>query len=194
MRVSSRQPCRGLLRIIAAFYHSRRKGEEQHVEPYTFFETAVSAVERLRRRNGSRGRLLSGGGAGSGALPGVPDDIVVEIPAVVNKQEIHRIQVDPLPPKIMLTQIQPMVLSLERTLLAIKSQDRSLLLWELLDANETRSYAQAEETLEAILGQEYNREMNDYFRWPQGWEANGVAQTPVWDDPPLRAREAVAAD
>ena len=129
-----------------------------------------------------------------GALPGVPDDIVVEIPAVVNKDGIHRIQVDPLPPKIMLTQILPLVLSLERTLLAIKTGDRSLLLWELLDANETRSYAQAEEALDAILGQDFNGEMNEYFRWPAGWEANGISRTPVRDDPVIRAEEAVAAD
>ena len=110
-----------------------------------------------------------------GALPGVPDDIVVEIPAVVNKEGIHRIHVEPLPPKIMLTQILPLVLSLERTLLALKTGDRSLLLWEMLDANETRSYAQAEEALEAILGQDFHREMNDYFRWPKGWDANGIS-------------------
>ena len=85
---------------------------------------------------------------------------------MVNKEGIHRIQVDPLPPKIMLTQILPLVLSLERTLLAIKTGDRSLLLWELLDSNETRSYAQAEEALEAILGQDFHSEMNEYFRWP----------------------------
>ena len=129
-----------------------------------------------------------------GALSGVPDDIVVEIPAVVNKDGIHRIQVEPLPPKIMLTQILPLILSLERTLLAIKTGDRSLLLWELLDANETRSYAQAEEALEAILSQDFHREMDEYFRWPSGWEANGIGRTPVKDDPVLRAEEAVAAD
>ena len=113
---------------------------------------------------------------------------------MVNKEGIHRIQVDPLPQKIMLTQILPLVLSLERTLLAIETGDRSLLLWELLDANDTRSYAQAEETLEAILGQGYNREMDEYFRWPSNWEANGISRTPVRDDPVLRAEEAVAAD
>ncbi len=129
-----------------------------------------------------------------GALPGVPDDIVVEAPAIVNKKGIQPMRLDPLPPKIMLTQILPLVLSLERTLLAIKTQDRSLLLWSLLDDNDTRSYAQAEEVLDAILGQDYNREMNDYYRWPAGWEVNGAAQTPVQDDPALRAREAVPAD
>lgn len=129
-----------------------------------------------------------------GALPGVPDDIAVEIPAVVNKEGIHRIQVDPLPPKIMLTQILPLVLSLERTLLAIESGDRSLLLWELLDDNDTRSYAQAEEALEAILGQGYNREMDEYFQWPSKWDSNGISRSPVRDDPVLRAEEAAAAD
>ena len=125
-----------------------------------------------------------------GALPGVPDDIAVEIPAVVNRDGIHRIQVDPLPPKIIL----PLVLSLERTLLAIETGDRSLLLWELLDANDTRSYAQAEETLEAILGQGYNREMDEYFQWPSAWESNGISRTPVRDDPVLRAEGVAAAD
>lgn len=129
-----------------------------------------------------------------GALPGVPDDIAVEIPAIVNRSGIHRIPVEPLPQKIMLTQILPMILSLERTLLALKTGDRSLLLWELLDANETRSYAQAEEALGAILGQDFHREMDEFFQWPPGWEANGIANTPVQDDPALRSGEAIAAD
>ena len=67
-------------------------------------------------------------------------------------------------------------------------------MWELLDSNETRSYAQAEEALEAILGQDFHSEMNEYFRWPAGWEANGISSTPVRDDPVIRAEEAVAAD
>ena len=36
-----------------------------------------------------------------GALPGVPDDVVVEVPALVNQKGIQPIRVDPLPEKIM---------------------------------------------------------------------------------------------
>jgi alpha-galactosidase len=129
-----------------------------------------------------------------GALPGVPDDVVVEVPAIVNKKGIQPIRVPPLPPKIMLTQILPHVLSMERTLLALKTRDRSLLLWNLLDAKGTRSYAQAEAVLEAILDQPYNQGMDEYYRWPQGWEWNGTAQTPVRDDTQMPLSETVPAD
>jgi alpha-galactosidase len=119
-----------------------------------------------------------------GALPGVADNVVVEVPALVNRKGIQPIRVEPLPPKIMLTQILPHVLSMERTLLSIKTGDRSLLLWGLLDANGTQSYRQAESVLEGILSQDYNREMNEHYRWPEKWEHSGTAHTPVPDDLP----------
>jgi alpha-galactosidase len=129
-----------------------------------------------------------------GALPGVADDVVVEVPAIVNKKGIQPIRVPPLPPKIMLTQILPHVLSMERTLLALKTRDRSLLLWNLLEAQETHAYAQAEAVLEGILQQPYNRAMDEYYQWPQGWEWNGTAQTPVQDDAATPSPAAVPAD
>jgi alpha-galactosidase len=129
-----------------------------------------------------------------GALPGVPDNVVVEVPAIVNKLGIQPICVPPLPPKIMVTQILPHILSMERTLLALKTRDRSLLLWNLLDAQDTRSYAQAEAVLEGILSQAHNREMNDYYQWPEGWEWNGTAQTPVHDTTGASLPEAMPAD
>lgn len=114
-----------------------------------------------------------------GALPGVPDDVVVEVPAVVNKKGIQPLRVPPLPPKIMFEQILPHWLSMERTLLAIETGDRSILLWKMLDHHAIHSYHEAETLLDDLLNMEFNREMKDYFRWPEKWRANVSQPQPV---------------
>ena len=43
----------------------------------------------------------------NGALPGIPDDVAVEVPAIVNQKGIQPLRVEPLPPKIMLECIYP---------------------------------------------------------------------------------------
>jgi alpha-galactosidase len=104
-----------------------------------------------------------------GALAGLPDDVVVEVPAIVNKKGIQPICVGALPQKIMLEQIYPNWLNIERQLLALKTGDRSILLWNVLDNHQTRSYDQAMQVMEEILASPGNEEMNAYFKWPQGW-------------------------
>ncbi|MGC9347519.1 MAG: alpha-glucosidase AglA [Anaerolineae bacterium] len=105
----------------------------------------------------------------NGVLHGLPDDLVVEVPAVINQKGVRTMHVSQLPPKIMLEQIMPEWLNAERMLLAMETGDRSILLWELLDNHLTSSYDQAYETLEALLEQEGNEEMNAYFQWPENW-------------------------
>ena len=104
-----------------------------------------------------------------GVIEGLPDDVVVEVPAIVNQKGIQPIHVTPLPPKIMLEQILPMWLGMERSLLALKTGDRSILLWNVLDNHQTRSYDQAVAVLEDLLATEGNEEMNEYFKWPSNW-------------------------
>ena len=104
-----------------------------------------------------------------GALEGVPDNVVVEVPAIVNQKGIQPIHVGSLPPKIMLEQILPTWLRMERDLLAIKTGDRSILLWNVLDSHQTRSYEQAIAVLEDMLGMEFNQQMNEHFKWPASW-------------------------
>ena len=48
-----------------------------------------------------------------GALPGVPDHMVTELPVIIDKGGLHRIQLEPLPNKLMLEVIQPHVLAIE---------------------------------------------------------------------------------
>ena len=110
-----------------------------------------------------------------GALPGIPDNVAVEVPAIVNKNGIQPLRVEPLPRKVLLECIYPDWLSMERTLEALKSGDKSMLLYGILESHQTRSYDQAMEMLEALLAMEPNEPMayiediNDHYQWPSNW-------------------------
>ncbi len=98
-----------------------------------------------------------------GALPGIPDDVAVEVPAVVNQKGIQPLRVAPLPPKIMLERIWPNVLQMERHLLSFKTGDKSILLYNALESHQTRSYDQAVAALEDLMAMEGNEEMSAFF-------------------------------
>jgi alpha-galactosidase len=100
-----------------------------------------------------------------GALAGVPDNVVVEVPAIVNKKGIQPLRVEPLPAKILYEQILPEWLDMERELLAFKTGDRSMLLWNTLESPQTRSYDQAVGVLEALLAMPGNEDLNAYYRY-----------------------------
>jgi alpha-galactosidase len=111
----------------------------------------------------------------NGALRGIPDDVAVEVPAVVNRKGIQPLGVGSLPPKIMLEQIYPGWLRMEQTLEALKSGDKSMLLWGILESHQTRSYDQALQMLEALLAMEpnepmhYVKDINEHYGWPHIW-------------------------
>ena len=104
-----------------------------------------------------------------GALPGIPDDVVVEVPAIVNQKGIQPLRVGPLPPKIMWECIWPEILGMERNLLAFKTGDKSILLYGALESHQTRSYDEAVAVLEDLMGMEGNAEMAAFFEYPEGW-------------------------
>ena len=101
----------------------------------------------------------------NGALAGVPDNVVVEVPAIVNKIGIQPLRVEPLPDKILYEQILPEWLDMERELLAFKSADRSMLLWNTLMSPQTRSYDQAYGVLEALLAMSGNEDLQAYYQY-----------------------------
>lgn len=105
-----------------------------------------------------------------GALAGVPDDVVVEVPATVNKIGIQPLRVEPLPDKILYEQILPEWLDMERDLLAFRNGDRCTLLFDALASNQTHDYDQALDALEEILALEGNEEMNAHYRYGPGRE------------------------
>lgn len=111
----------------------------------------------------------------NGALAGIPDDVAVEVPAIVNRKGIQPLRVEPLPRKIMLECIYPEWLRMERTLEALLTGDMSMMLWGVLESHQTRSYDQAMEVLDALLHIEPNEPMayvediNEHYRWPKNW-------------------------
>ena len=111
----------------------------------------------------------------NGALPGIPDDVVVEVPAIVNQKGIQPIRVEPLPRKIMLECIYPDWLNMERTLEALKSGDKSMMLFGVLESHQTRSYEQAVKAVDTLFEIERNEPMDfiesiqDHYQWPKNW-------------------------
>jgi len=112
----------------------------------------------------------------NGALPGLPDDVAVEVPAVVNRMGIQPIRVEPLPNKVMLECIYPSWLEMERTLEALLSGDKSMLLFGVLQSHQTHSYDQAVDVFNALFDIEPNEPMayiediHDHYDWPDNWE------------------------
>lgn len=104
-----------------------------------------------------------------GAIDGIPHDVVVEVPAVVSGKGIQPIHVGSLPPKVMLEAIMPHWLDMERNLLAFKTGDRSILLWNALDSHQTRSYERGLSVMEELLELEGHEEMDEHFEWPSNW-------------------------
>jgi alpha-galactosidase len=97
-----------------------------------------------------------------GALTGLPDDLVVEVPAIVNQKGIQPVRVGALPPKIMFGQILPDWLDTERELLAFQTGDRSILLYGVLNHHQTKNYAQAVAILEELMELDEVKEVEDW--------------------------------
>jgi alpha-galactosidase len=95
----------------------------------------------------------------NGLIEDIPDDVVVEVPAIVNKTGIRGIQVGRLPKNLLLQVLWPRMLEMERELELALSSDKRLFLRMLLDDNRTQSLEQAEAAVEGMLSLPFNREM-----------------------------------
>ena len=92
----------------------------------------------------------------NGAIEGIPADVLVEIPCVVNGRGIQGVQVGPLPPLIMNNVLLPRLARMENILHAYLARDRRPLLLSLMDDPRTTSYEQAQKLLEALFDQPWN--------------------------------------
>ncbi len=105
-----------------------------------------------------------------GTIPGIPDDIASEFPAMIDKGGIRPIKMAPLPKKIMLEVINPMVNKAEWELEAFLTGDYGLLLDGLMfidtfqSGGHTVSYEQAKAYLDDYLAQPYNQDMAAHFK------------------------------
>jgi alpha-galactosidase len=87
-----------------------------------------------------------------GAIEGILEDVVVEVPAMVDGGGIRPLAVGRLPDRIMLGVLWPRWLEMERCLAAYLTGDPRYLMQYLLSDHRTGSWEQAEEALEAVMG------------------------------------------
>ncbi|HEY3083026.1 MAG TPA: alpha-glucosidase/alpha-galactosidase [Chloroflexota bacterium] len=99
-----------------------------------------------------------------GVIEGIPDDVVAEFQAIIDRTGVHPIKPSPLPRKVLLEQVYPMWLDMERNLAAYRSGDRSMLLWNVLQSHQTRSYEQAVAVLGDYLAMEEHADLRRHFK------------------------------
>lgn len=98
-----------------------------------------------------------------GAMSGIADDVVVEVPALVDGGGIHPTIVGPLPEKVMLGAVAPQVLAMERRLAGFRSGDPSFIMQVLLSEQRTRSWQHAEEVVDALMRMPGNEPMARHY-------------------------------
>jgi len=99
-----------------------------------------------------------------GAISGIPDDVVVEIPVIVSGRGIQGIQVGKLPKSLMLNAMMPRMRRMEQILQAFVEKDRQSLLLMILEDHRTKSLEQSEALLEELLGQPWNSEAANHYK------------------------------
>lgn len=98
-----------------------------------------------------------------GAVAGLPHDVVVEVPALVDGGGIRPVVGDPLPPAVLLGAIYPQWLAMERRLAGFLTGDPRFLMQTLLAEGRTRSWEHAEEMLDAVMRMPGNEGMARRF-------------------------------
>lgn len=100
----------------------------------------------------------------NGAIAGIPDDVVVEVPVVVSGRGIQAIRVGGLPSRLMLDVMVPRMQRMERILQAFLESDRRGLLLSILDDHRTKSFEQSKALLDEILAQPWNAEAAKHYK------------------------------
>ncbi|MEM0249773.1 MAG: alpha-glucosidase/alpha-galactosidase [Desulfurococcaceae archaeon] len=97
------------------------------------------------------------------AVPGVPGNVVVEIPVRIDGKGVHRKPLTPLPGKVMKRVILPRMMRMEWALSSFLEGGRDHLEnWLLYDAR-TKNAKQVEDVIDAILNMPGNEEMKKHF-------------------------------
>ena len=127
------------------------KSEEQHVP---IIDAIVNDKEGEFQVNISN----------NGAIEGIPDDVVVEIPAIVSGRGIQAWRVGRLPRTLMLHVMLSRMLRMEWALEVFLTGDKNLLMDILLNDPRTRRPEQAEAVIEDILALPFNMRKAEHYR------------------------------
>lgn len=99
-----------------------------------------------------------------GCLPGIPDDVMVEIPAVASARGVQGLKMKPLPRRILDNVLLPRMRTLNNLHEAYRQKDRSLLVWELMHDPRTHSFEQARKLIDTLLAQPWNAAADHHYR------------------------------
>jgi len=100
----------------------------------------------------------------NGCLPGIPDDVLVEIPVMASARGLQGIKQNPLPQRILDNILYPRMRTMNNLHEAYRNRDRSALVLELTHDNRTRSYEQAKTLVDELLSQPWNKEADMHYR------------------------------
>ncbi|PLV56108.1 alpha-glucosidase AglA [Thermotoga sp. SG1] len=113
--------------------------------------------------NGKRVRLVLNV-ENRGVIRGIPDDVVVEVPVIVDKEGIHPEKIEPdLTERIKKFYLLPRILRMEWAFEAFISGDRRVLEEILIRDPRTKSYEQAVAVIDDILNLPFNEEMKKHY-------------------------------
>ncbi len=99
-----------------------------------------------------------------GTIPGLPNDVAVEVSAKADAKGIHPEKVERMPKSLLRMALLPRLARLEMAMEAFLSGDRSILLEILYRDPRTRSDAQAEKVLAEILALPFNEGMRQHYK------------------------------
>jgi len=100
----------------------------------------------------------------NGTIPGIPDDVAVEIPVYADKDGIHRYKIDPpLPERIKKMYLYPRIMRMEWALEAFLTGDKKVLEEFLIRDPRTKSYDQVVKVIDEILALPGNEEMRKHY-------------------------------
>lgn len=99
-----------------------------------------------------------------GVIPEIPDDVVVEVPAIVDKNGIHPERIDPpLPSRVVKYYLYPRMMRMEMALEAFLTGDIRIIKELLYRDPRTKSDEQVEKVIEEILALPENAEMRRHY-------------------------------
>ena len=100
----------------------------------------------------------------NGTIPGIPDDIVVEVPVVVDQDGVHPEKIEPdLPKRIKMMYLMPRMVRMEMALEAFITGDRKVLEEVLIRDPRTKSYQQVKSVIDEILSLPFNKAMKAHY-------------------------------
>ncbi len=99
-------------------------------------------------------------------IPGIPENVVVEVPVIVDSSGLRPEEIDPpLPKRILEMYLLPRMLRMEWSLEAFITGDRGILEEILVRDPRTKSFEQVKAVIEEILALPFNQEMKRHYRY-----------------------------